>query len=313
MREAWGLKTLGRSRAGLRSRCLTGVYLGANHVAVAEVQRLPGQAPRLLRATSQPLRAGQSAAVVLAGLLDGGKQPLNLLLPPDHYQLLLVEAPPVMASEMRQAVRWRLGSLIDFDPRDAMVDVLSIPGQRSHSQNMIYVVAAPTERLRHSLASLPGGRQRVQSIDITDMALRNLAARLEDDQRGLATLYLGQQRGLLILTCQGNLHLSRRLDFGNEDIHTNPAEAFKQIALEVQRSLDYYDSHFDSPPIVALALLPCSGQQALLRSLDEQLDLRVYPLATDHLIETTIDLPAHDSAELMLAIGAALRDEGSSE
>lgn len=302
---------LGRSRRGQRNS-LIGVYLAATHVAVAEVQQFPGQSPRLLRAASQPLDAGQSPAVVLAELLDNAKQPLNLLLPPDQYQLLLVEAPPVPASEMRQAVRWRLGSLIDFDPRDAMVDVLSIPGQRNRGQNMIYVVVAAIERLRHTLATLPGGSS-VHSIDITDMALRNLAARVEDDQRGLATLYLGQQRGLLTITHQGNLHLSRRLDFGNEDIDLNSAETFEQIALEIQRSLDYYDSHFDNPPVAALALLPCLGQQALLSSLDDQLDLRVYPLAAEHLLETSTGLPGHYSAELMLAIGAALRDEGSGE
>lgn len=312
MRRAWGLNTLVGSRRG-QGRSLTGVYLGANQVAVAEIQQFPGQSPRLLRAASQPLEAGQSPAVALAKLLDGGKQPLNILLPPDQYQLLLVEAPAVLPAEMRQAVRWRLGSLIDFDPRDAMVDVLSLPGQRNRGQHMIYVVVAPIDRLRHTLSTLPAGSQPVHSIDITDMALRNLAARVEDDQRGLATLYFGQQRGLLTITHQGNLHLSRRLDFGNEDLDINPVDTFEQIALEVQRSLDYYDSHFDNPPVAALALLPCSGQSALLTSLDNQLDLRVYSLRADQLLETTLDLTGDCSAELMLAIGAALRDEGSEQ
>lgn len=313
MFKAWALKTLGGSRRGQRSGALTGVYLGAGQLAVAEVQRLPGERPRLLRAASQALVAGQNPSLALAGLLEGNKQPINLLLSPDQYQLLLVEAPPVAAAEMRQAVRWRLGNLIDFEPRDAIVDVLSIPSQRSRGQNMIYVVAAPTERLRLALTTLPGGNPRVHSIDIADMAVRNLAARLEDDQRGLATLYLGHQQGLLVLTRQGSLQLSRRLDFGNQDIATNPTGTFEQIALEVQRSLDYYDSHFDNPPVAALALLPCAGQQALLSSLDEQLDLRVYPLAADQVLHTPSDLPDHCSAALMLAIGAALRNEANSE
>jgi len=174
------------------------------------------------------------------------------------YDLLLVEAPGVQPSELRAAVRWKVRNLIDFHIDDAVIDVFEIPGQsnRPRGQAMMYVVAARARDVREYIDAIEGADLALEVIDITEMALRNLAARLEADVRGVAMLYLEEEHGIITITRQGSLYLSRRLETGSNQLFDEPEAAQDQIALEVQRSLDYYDSHFSQPPVAALSVLP---------------------------------------------------------
>ena len=50
------------------------------------------------------------------------------------------------------------------------------------------------------------------TIDIPEMAQRNLSSMLETDGRGIAMLSFGEDGGLLTVSCRGELYLSRRID-----------------------------------------------------------------------------------------------------
>jgi MSHA biogenesis protein MshI len=87
-------------------------------------------------------------------------------------------------------------------------------------------------------------------------------------------------------------------------------ELFDRIALEVQRSLDYYDSHFRQSPISALALAPMPHEvPGLVDHLKANLSLNVITMDLTNLMECEADLRPELQSTCLAVLGAALRQE----
>lgn len=241
------------------------------------------------------------------------RKPCTTVLDQADYSLLLTEAPDVPPDELRAAMRWRIKDLIDFHINDATIDVFDVPGERVAGRaRPLYVVAARSAVIQKRVDLLDTAGVDLQVIDIVEMAQRNLAALLPEDARGVALLSFSVTGGLLTITKQGELYLSRNLDIGLDALTQSPEPAgyFDRIVLEVQRSLDYYDSHFRQPPVSGLVLAPLSRPVAGLEEhLRANLSLSVSVMDLSQLLDfrAEFDLPAR--ARCLIAIGAALRRE----
>jgi MSHA biogenesis protein MshI len=299
-----------RKRA--RSHAVTGLHLTPGVLATASVDYQRGRKPRLVAAHSKELTGDSDLERVLHEASPGRRAPVNLVMADGRYELLLVEAPRVEPSELRAAVRWKVRNLIDFHIDDAVIDVFEIPGQnnRPQGQAMMYAVAARSREVREHIDLIEDADLELRVIDIAEMALRNLAAQLEEDVRGVAMLYLEDDHGLITITRQGSLYLSRRLETGRDHLFEEPETSHDQIALEVQRSLDYYDSHFGQPPVAALSVLPGFAAHAgLVESLRESLSLKVDGYRTEDIVSSDVEIPDQHLAEFLIALGGALRQE----
>lgn len=299
-----------RKRA--RSHALTGLHLTPRVLASASIDFQRGRKPRLAAADCRELTGDEDLERLVQQAVSGRGSAVNLVLPDGQYELLLVEAPRVDPSELRAAVRWKVRNLIDFHVDDAVIDVFEIPGQnnRPQGQAMMYAVAARSREVREHIDLIENADLNLQVIDITEMALRNLASQLDEDVRGVAMLYLQENHGIITVTQQGSLYLSRRLETGTTQVLEDPDSAYDQIALEVQRSLDYYDSHFGQPPVAALSILPgFPAHQDLVESLDEGLNLPVFGYRPEDVVEPDVDVPDEFAGEFLIALGGALRQE----
>ena len=299
-----------RKRA--RSHALTGLHLTPKVMASASIEHQRGRKPRLVAAECRALSGDRDLERLVQQAVSGRGSRVNLVLADGQYELLLVEAPRVDPSELRAAVRWKVRNLIDFHIDDAVIDVFDIPGQnnRPQGQAMMYAVAARSREVREHIDLLEDADLNLQVIDITEMALRNLASQLDEDVRGVAMLYLQENHGIITVTQQGSLYLSRRLETGTTQVLDNPDTAYDQIALEVQRSLDYYDSHFGQPSVAALRILPgFPGHQDLVQSLDDGLNMQVDGYRPDDVVEADADAPDEYLGEFLVALGGALRQE----
>ena len=294
------------------ARQVTGLYMDQSGLAVATVDHDKGRKPKLTTARWSPLADENASAERLREQVDSPRRPVSLVMADRHYQLLLVEAPRVEPSELRAAVRWKVKNLIDFHIDDAVIDVFEIPGQQNRpaGQAMMYVIAARAREIRQRIDLCEAADLNLQVIDVTEMALRNLAAQLEQDVRGVGMLYLDHDHGIITLTRQSNLYLSRRLDVGFDALATAFDESLDQITLEIQRSLDYYDSHFGQPALAALRVVPGFEQQAALAAaLAENLNLDTAVYDLDQAIDCQASLAEDAPPALALAIGGALRRE----
>ena len=236
------------------------------------------------------------------------------------YSLLLVEAPDVQPEELRAAIRWRVKDLIDFHIDDAVVDVFEAPSHKAAGKNkMMYAVVARSSNVKELIDRLNGAGLHLDIIDIPELALRNISAMLPEDVGGVALIYVGQHQGLITITRQSLLYLSRTINVGTSSLPESVLSVMDdetcqnwldKIVIEVQRSLDYYESHFSQPQVSALVMTPIGKEiPGITEYLSEQLQLPARMLDVNELIDVTEPVSASMQSRCLLAIGTALRQE----
>ena len=315
------------SRKKTKDNSVTGLGLQPEGVAAARVEGDPAQGtPRLrfcdFRATRSLAEQGEALAA-LAREYDLEGVPCVSVLPSSDISLLLVEKPNVEPAELKTAVRWRVKDLLDFHVDDAVVDVFEVPGQADRGRPpMAYVVAAHQGRVKEHIDLVEGADCGLEVVDIPEMVQRNIAGLLPEDDAGVALLYLSEHRGLLTLTRQSALYLARNLDTGAADLQGHDTgeegampEALEQrlesIVLEVQRSLDYYESHFAMPPIGNLVIAPLPYEvPGMVGYIANQLGVAVRELDLNTVLDAEEPLQPELQARAFTAVGAALRREG---
>jgi MSHA biogenesis protein MshI len=293
-----------------------GVALGTQSFALAVVRRVAGAKPVLAECALHPI-ATEGAAGVRAVIERAGAARLRAcaVLESDEYQLVQIEAPEVLPSELRAAIRWRLRDAISFNIDEAAIDVFEIPDPaRKAAQKMLFAVAARDTAIQRVATALKDAARGFDAVDIPELSLRNLCALLPQDQKGVAMLALHENFVQLVITRQGVLYVTRRVDIRRSlSMHDDGNETeidAAALALELQRSLDYYESHYDQTPIGDLVIAPADGRATRLAgALRNETSLRVAVLdAREHFVVNRPGEAIPDWSSLM-AVGAALRDE----
>jgi len=279
--------------------------------ASATIRQNKSGKPFLEQCSFYPLGPGQNPGAILKKVIAEqglGKTGCSTLLSIDDYQLLMVEAPEVPPSELKAAIRWRIRDLIDFHVDDAVLDVFDVPPSGARAiQEHLYVVVSRSATVKERIDALEHAGATLETIDIPELALRNIAARLEQDANGQAMLYFGADQGLITLTRDSTLYLARSMDIGYRQLQDTPA-LVDRLALELQRSMDYYDRHFQQAPIASITLCPVPVPvPQIAEQLEQQVGIPVYKLQLSDIVEMGETVDDEQLAHCLLAIGAALR------
>jgi MSHA biogenesis protein MshI len=234
------------------------------------------------------------------------------------YQFMSVEAPNVPRAELKTAMRWRMKDILDFPVDQATYDVLDIPldpNAAVRPQQSIFAIAARNSVVQARQKLFTQAKVRLRTIDIPEMAQRNVSSMLEPDGRGVAMLSFGEDGGLLTVSWRGELYLSRRIDVTLAQLldadHERRHQSFDKITLELQRSLDNFDRQFSFISVAMLVLAP-SGAAGLEEYLASNLYTRVETLDLAQVLDlqaTPELLEAACQQRFFVAIGAALRVE----
>lgn len=199
---------------------------------------------------SPAMREQELSAVVDQNGWAGSRA--TLVLPLDQYQVFQLERPEgIDRSELGYALKWKLKDLLDFSPSDAISDVFAFPDDASRGRGeLVNVVAARKSLVRELIELVRSSGLELLSIDIAELALSHLVARLDTNKRGAALVHMRGRYGQMVI-CKGDmLYLSRRLDVAIDDLHdaSQQENAIQSLALEMQRSLDYYESQLGQVP-----------------------------------------------------------------
>jgi len=241
------------------------------------------------------------------------KLPLSTVLPGGSYQLMLEELPNAPRDELKNALGWRIRDRIDTPLDEAIIELLDMPAQARGGQKPSAYAAVTHQAVVESLvAQLKQAGLTPDVIDLPELCMRNIAVRLPQDNRGVAFLHFTEACGLLTITRGGVLYLVRRIDVGQVALDETPGTQSREalipkICLELQRSLDYYETHYDCRPVTDLRMGPGSGIGALQAALHDQLGLDVSTLDLADLFHISEPLSEETQHECLLAVGAALR------
>ncbi len=141
----------------------------------------------------------------------------HVMLRPEQYQLLQIEAPPVAPEELRSAARYQIREMIDVHVDDITLDVLRVGDGQQKGAAHLFVVAAANASVRSVLDLGNALQWNVSVIDIQETAQRNLQnalARREQklDRASAALVLLGERQAVLTISANEELFYTRRLD-----------------------------------------------------------------------------------------------------
>ncbi|MDH3713115.1 MAG: hypothetical protein OET44_04605 [Gammaproteobacteria bacterium] len=304
------MRMFAKSRA---TKGVVGVELRDDALAFAHVTTRRGE-PQTSRFEYCPTSA-DAAASVLSDLVQRYKLKGAAcvgVIPQGAYQLLQVEPPNVPEAEQRQAVKWRLRDRIDYPVTDAVVDVFAPPERANRPATNLNAVVCPAEVVARCAQTISVAGLRLQALDIAELVQRNVLAALPEAEAGVALLTFQAHRGLITLIKDAELYLARDLDSGLEGIRDAglagepDAPLYESVVLELQRSLDYFESGFGMAAIKRVLVYPSAeGVDQLLvhvRAMLPGLDIEMFDPAAVFAGANLIPQGC------LNAFGAALRD-----
>lgn len=256
------------------------VYISTAGVAVAKATRVDDRYLLNLRADpidrladAGPVLKTQCQTIGLKG------RACNLVLAPELYSLSLIEKPSVADDELRDAVRWRMRENLEYPVDEATLDVFAMPESAVRDRPMVFVVAIQTQFLKMLLEKVYAAGIGVVSVDISELALRNIVHGLYPAaDQGVGLLRMTGSSSVINISRGEELFLSRRIsgvpidDITWEDVR-------ERLLLQVQRSIDYYESAMSQPPCNGLLVATTHGwQDRVCEYLGEMMPLPVRPL-----------------------------------
>ncbi len=241
----------------------------------------------------------------------------HLVMTSDNYRRVNIEAPSVAENEIIEATRWKINELIDFPVDKAVIDYYQAPmAVRANSSKMLEVIASPIDIVSEQIEKCTKAGLQLKVIDIQETTLRNLAVHTPENERGIALLYLLEHSATLLIQKEATIYVSRKFEIGYKKLGLDEpyssdcptANAHNNLALEIQRSLDYVESYYGIPPISALAVIPLAeNTHNLLDSLNSNLGLAARMIDLSTLIDCDILVNGRTQSLCAPVIGATLR------
>ncbi len=231
----------------------------------------------------------------------------HLVLNSLQAHIVQVDKPKVPKSEISSALKWQIKDLVPIAPENMVLDYFDGPILAGGIEK-INVVCSPVSELKEMVSVLNTGSARVASITIEEFAFANLLPTQND-----ASLLVCQQPSeeiVLLIVKQGKLYFNRRLrGFSQIDNKTEDELAMvviDSLALEIQRSSDYFERQLKQAPIKDIkVLLPIKSESFIARKLAEN----------THIPVTLLALPEayKEQRQYAAAIGATMYDARISE
>ncbi|MCX7897165.1 MAG: hypothetical protein N2441_04760 [Rhodocyclaceae bacterium] len=294
----------------------TAVVFEDGRLIVVRVAQQKNAAPRLIAHERFAQEGTESEALKrLKPLKKLWGQMVTTLVGPGQYRLQAFDYPAELRSlndaERREAMRWRAKEMVDFPIEDAGIDVFEMPASGGRPAQL-WVVAAPKEVLQARIQAFQDAKISLTTIDIPELAQRNLASFFAQAHRGVALLSCQEHRGLLTICHEDELYVARHIDVGARLLSEAGNEHLRErVLLDIQRTLDNFDRNYGAIPLTSLCVAAPASGEAFVSYLGENLSLPVERVDLGQALDFS-ETPALASPDVHMeawyALGAALRD-----
>ncbi|MDR0563387.1 MAG: hypothetical protein LBG78_00435 [Azoarcus sp.] len=240
------------------------------------------------------------------------------LLDKNDFQITPLDAPRVPKEERREALRWSLRGVVDYPIETACLGVLEIPASQTDHVANVLLISAAERVVREKASPFETAGIVLDAIDVPELAQRNVAALLEDENRALVFMHLNENGSQLTLTWRGELVAVRRGEISSRHMSSdNPehrARNRERLVVEIQRTLDNFDRRYHGIPVSKVVMASYPRIDGLATELAENIYVPVREMDLSSVIDFP-DVPKLRDpvfqAKNLLAIGAALRTKGA--
>ena len=144
---------------------------------------------------------------------------VQVMLQPEQYQLLQIDAPAVAPEELRSAARYQIREMVQAHIDDITLDVMRVGDgkQKEKGAGALFVVAATNAVVREVLDLGDALHWSVPVIDIQETAQRNLQSALaardgKADRANAALVLIDGHQAVLTISANEELFYTRRLE-----------------------------------------------------------------------------------------------------
>lgn len=206
-----------------------------------------------------------------------GPAKLQILLSSDWYQLLQVDKPVVEPEEMNQALLWAVKNMVTVPVHNLHLDYFESP---LGNQPKVTVAIVNKQQLQQMVHAAIQCRCEIAGITIEEMVVSNLLS--TESQARLVISHYANQDLLFTVVRDGEPYMHRRVR-GFSDIDTISAQDLAygvadNLSLELQRSMDYFESQQRQPPVAAIDILIDGACEPLAQLLSANFNQNVNPI-----------------------------------
>ncbi len=199
------------------------------------------------------------------------------------------------------------------------VDIFSLPEDAYRGRvKMLYAVVVSKEIINDALSFVHKIGLNNKVVDIYEMSLRNIALYLPEMDFGtVALLRMQENQGSMLMFSHVSLYLTRQIELGYSSF-ASELGAFSldnevmidRLALDVQRSLDYYESQLGKGVANKIYILPLEDENVHFKDdLENNMHTPILHFDCREFVSFAQDAGPniHDQAYCLPAIGAVLR------
>jgi MSHA biogenesis protein MshI len=282
-----------------------GIELGVNDFHISTLQKIKGKI-HWVKQHSVSIDNWQAELKVYIEENNLTNTKCSVAFSISKYQLLQLDRPAVEDAELNQALQWSVKEQL-FSEFELAIDYFDPPASSSNGKKVNVVALGEREVVEIRNGILKAGLN-LDNIGVEELATCNLVEYTDD-----AVIILkqedGGQLGLSIVK-RNQLFFSRRLR-GYESLESLSQEELKMgvvdnLSLEIQRSMDYFESQLRQAPVKKVYLSLDTIHQQLL----EQLIKEVIFISVEKLVPNIINenhLPLTPSS--FVSLGAAIADQ----
>ncbi len=242
----------------------------------------------------------------------------SVMLRPEQYQFLQIDAPAVPPEELRSATRYQIKDMLKAHAHvdDVTLDVMRVgDGQQQKGAGQLFVVAATNAVLREVLALGDAMHWNVAVIDIQETAQRNLQSALagRDGRAGHANAALVLVDGhptVLTISANEELFYTRRFELPEGLTVAGTAgddDKAQRFLVEVQRSLDLWSRSWASMPLDGVRVYAGERSEELSTWFGVQLGQTVLPMDVSGLFPEFEGGAESDKALCLPLLGVLMR------
>ncbi|WP_144212296.1 MSHA biogenesis protein MshI [Shewanella donghaensis] len=223
---------------------------------------------------------GDNWTEAFTAIFDGhGAAKLQIVLGESFYQLIAADKPNVPAEELKQALLWSVKDLVSEPVSNIQLDYFE---SSLTASGKINVVVANKQQLSNLAQVSEEKGFVIAGISIEELAMTTI---FQDDLSHMIVSHVSGQELLLTVVKQGELLMQRRVR-GFTQIDKASAQDLEfgladNLSLEIQRSMDYFESQLRQAPVGSIDLLIGGEYQALVPLVSQNFNQNVNAIQHD--------------------------------
>ena len=228
----------------------------------------------------------------------------TIVLPANKVESTQLDTSEVPDREVTATLPWKVKDLINIPPQDMICDYIDMPLQPTGQQAKTQIIAVTRSYIEKVVQPFHDAKAKISALTTEQFAI----ARLQTSEDAAQLIFIQHKKSdaILLIVKNQQIAFARKIRNTAAIIDMSPEQlqmgGSDQVAIEIQRSIDYFESQLKQPPIKnAYLAMEGNNSELLIDALNQVLPVKTKVIPLDNL-----DSPNGLDSSFISAVGAAL-------